>query len=548
MNKPLHTDDAPSQGTVRVLARLPYVGRERETGPEQATYPFRATPTPFFSDPIRRGLALGVAAVLLLGVIWFIAGRGKKSEIASNGQDKPWQTAVPRPDAPEAPAWSPPSVSLPGEGVQSTQAQPFGLATDSQPVTRSPLGFELPPGNSWGSPQENPVNSPAIQPASTTGEPILAWENPQLTQGSPGPVAMQAQINSQYGMPPVSPSGNPSTPWANAAGFGANPPGPTPMNSTPYGYAGVAPVAPTAASPAGSGQIVRNPYFNNQPVAQSANVPLNQSAGDFTPGDNPWGQPVTATLPASWPTPVELQPPSTVSGPSVIVASRPNAPQFAQPSGSPTVPSSAPGTGYPQAAQWNLPSPTAGSSNYSNAPSASVDVPQNAWGNPMSQLPAPGHTLPSTGGNSLDGGLYSNGVRVSQSGYQGPVGTPGQQQSPAYNGPSATVWGDPRTAAPGQMLQPGQNQQGPSYPSTDSYRYYGPTSQPGAQQPHDNQVVPATYANPSWGNQMNAFAPGSTGATASPGSSQRQVGTSTDQLYPTTGQTGYNLYPTSVLR
>ncbi|GIX02532.1 MAG: hypothetical protein KatS3mg112_1469 [Thermogutta sp.] len=115
MNKPLHTDDAPSQGTVRVLARLPYVGGERETGPEQTAYPFRATPTSFFSDPIRRGLALGLAAVLLLGVIWFIAGRGKKSEIASNGQEKPWETAVPRPDAPEAPAWSPPSVSLPAE-------------------------------------------------------------------------------------------------------------------------------------------------------------------------------------------------------------------------------------------------------------------------------------------------------------------------------------------------------------------------------------------------------------------------------------------------
>ncbi|MBC7353414.1 MAG: hypothetical protein H5U08_13720 [Thermogutta sp.] len=546
MNKPLHTDDAPSQGTVRVLARLPYVGGERETGPEQAAYPSRATPTSFFSDPIRRGLALGLAAVLLLGVIWFIAGRGKKSEIASNGKEKPWETAVPRPDAPEAPAWSPPSVSLPAEGVQSTQAQPFGLAGDSQPVTRSPLGFELPPGNSWGSPQENPANTPAAQPPLTTGQPILTWENPQATQASPAPATMQAQMNAQYGVPPMNPSGNPSTPWANAAGFAANSPAATPMNPVSQGYASVAPAGPAAVSSAGSAQIVRNPYFNNEPVAQSVNVPSNQSAGDFTPGDTTRGQPVTATLPASWPTPVELQPPSAVNGPSAVIASRPNAPPFAQPTTPPSVQTPGSAAGYPQAGQWNVPS--ADSAAYSSGPSVSGSVPQNTWGNSAGQLPSPGSPIPSTGGNPSNVGLYSNGLPSSQPAYQGPVGVQTQPQSP-YKGPSAAVWGDSRTAVPAQPPQNGQNQQAPVYPSTDSYRYYGPTSQPGTQQPHDNQVVPAAYANPSWGCHLNSSTPSPMGPTAPTGrSQQQQAGTSADQLYPTTGQTGYNLYPTSVLR
>ena len=549
MNKPLHTDDASSQGTVRVLARLPYVGGEQESVPEHSTYPFRATPVSFFSDPIRRGLALGVAVVLLLGVIWFIAGRGKKSEIASNAQNKPWETAVPRPDAPEAPAWSPPSVSLPSESVQSTQAQPFGAAGDSHLVTRSPLGFELPPGNGWGSPQENSLNTSSTQPSLTAGQPILAWENPQATQASPALPPVQTQMTPQYDVAPVNASGNSPTPWANAAGFAANSPGSTPMNPTPQGYASVAPAGPTAPSSAGPAQIVRNPYFNSQPVAQSANASPTQPAADFTASNNSWGQPVSATLPASWPTPVELQPPSAAVGPSAVIASRPNAPDFAQPATSPRVQNSISAAGYPQASQWNMPSTTAGSSVYSHASSVSSAAPQNTWGNSTSQLSSPGSPIPSIGGNPSNYGPYSNAVPGSQPAYQGSVGLQTPQQSPAYNGPSAGLWGDSRAMGPGQTVQPGQNQQAPVYPSTDSYRYYGPTSQPGTQQPHDNQVVPATYANPSWGNYLNGSGPSPMGPTAPTGRpQQQQAGTSADQLYPTTGQTGYNLYPTSVLR
>lgn len=532
------------EGTVRVLAKVPYVN-ENDAPQGAPSHPYRVARLGFLayllSDPVRRGLALGTAATLLLGTIWFFATRSRK-EVAQNPNSKPWEVAVPRPDAPEAPAWNP-TGSTGSESVQSTQAQPVATPASYGP-TKSPLGFDLPPGNGWGAPEgtvatfgsgeTNLVTSPG-------GSPFLNWERP--APGGPMDGSVMASASSSQQVPSESaPMGQP-LPWANAAGYPSQAavspvPGPSPAGYFP-GQAG------TQADASG---VVRNPYYDASGPHSTSVV---QGAGSGNWSGVPGGTP---GVPAGWPAPVSLQPPANPQ-PSLSLASRPATGPVV---GSfPTVgtgvsggsvsaaPTAATGWGTPLNGDGRLATYTAPSYASPQAPWAgAVQAPQAVQ--PQASSPAGSSQQAAFGSATAWRGVDSAypATQAAPSAGQLPNAAP----VPVYPSTSPGPWSLPTAGSESTGPRAG-GQEVPYYPSTDSFRSSPQSTQPLNAPPADPQVVPATYANPnSRSGGVGTSSPPAANWDFRRGATTWPSAPPASQPYPTTGQAGYNLYPSSTLR
>lgn len=500
--------------SVRVLARLPYVREETMTEASPIA-PMRSVYSTLFSDPIRRGLAIGVAVIMLLGVIWLFAGRGKK-EVASPTGGQDWQNAVPRPDAPEAPPWNAGQSAL-SENTQSTQAQPVDFAGSSV-ATKSPLGFDLPPGNGWGSPSVGQFAPPGDANTVSQGSTVLSWErgaaaSPAVVQSIP-PVAGEMPPGVSSGFAQSQPGQSP--PWVNAAGHGGI-------------TAGSGEIAgrPSTAGPAtANAGVVRNPYVAQPPVwagdagSTGQNTPVGYAAA-VTAGQERLAMAPAAPAVSGWPAPVALQPPAS-----------PTAWQ-----------QSAPAPSYPPAPQ--------GPYNNAGLPNASgVSTQWNAPSENTNLFLGAGYAAPNYQGLSPAPGAQPAGVTAghpaTSSTYSGTVPeatTPFTQMPTGYPSTTPGGWNIPTGTQPAPQFIPNQDNQ--LYPSTDSYRSNRssvPSQTLGAS---DSQVVPAAYANPQW---QAASVPGSSSTAPAWRSNQTQSPAPSSQSYPTTGQNSYSLYPTATLR
>ncbi|MGQ9769716.1 MAG: hypothetical protein ACUVQG_04100 [Thermogutta sp.] len=541
MNRPYTSSKTQrTKPTLRVLGRLPYVA----SSPEESTMVSDPAPAPEkglfdLTDPIKRGLLLGVGVVAILGVTWvFIGRKSSKTELANRDSTPAWEVQTPRPDAPEAPAWNPNEVASQSP-VQLAQAQASpgfdGLFSYPTSETKSPLGFDLPPGNGWGEPLSQ-ENTP-VYPPNAAGSPG-SWQQPTVGQPLPSSQAQtsfeavpELGIASPLVNRPVLQASAPAPvpPWVNAAG---QPGAAQPAGFVAEDYSPV-PVQPVAQSgmPSSPG-VLHNPYVGdpNPAVSEAYPNPANSPAypvtsvnafsnsGQFSSSGT--GQRGYERSPASvWSTTRSQQPAQPAEA---YFASRPGN-QWATP---------APSTSHNPSHAWQL-NPA-----YPNAPQSPVAN----WDQP-NQL---GNTPPAPAGASQPGVVANSGVpspRYPQATYpQGNWNLPGGQQ-PANWGNVPVV----SPAAPASNVAPGQPAQTPSYPATPNPLSPADRSNALPATTGDSQVVPATYARPTPPSPPASQGWSPAGAYPSTGTTASGVSAAPSQ-YPSTGQTGYGLYPATTVR
>ncbi|NMC19265.1 MAG: hypothetical protein GYA33_02495 [Thermogutta sp.] len=379
-----------------VLTELPDLSRPEADLEEIRTISYGGFA--MWEKPVWRGIALGGVVIVLLAAVWFFSSRGGNDSGGVTDSAGRWQVPVPQPEAPEAPRWdsnltSAPNSPQPAAGQQTSTAW-AGWNTPSSPASfaqgetpsKSPLGFDLPPGNRWGDsvgmdasshPTGMTPEQPYYQPATTLPVPSYApqgvpasapqqtaWSDPAPSQPSPSP-AQQAS-------------------WANAA---AN----TLSQSQPTG--GV-------QAPVQDGQpfTVQNPYYQSWTGTQAAaqyqaeNTNASQSAAPAigTPPSAPtWAaqspQVSPPNMPTTYPQSTYSQanaqpygyPAQTVYASAAAderVASRGNG-GVPGPSAAGYVPAYSPNLNRPIAPSWN----TNGAPN-SGYPALSSEAP--GWGQP----------------------------------------------------------------------------------------------------------------------------------------------------------------------
>lgn len=513
------------QPSLRVLGRLPYVAAQSDESTVVSEAESPATESSLFvTVSVKRGLIYGLVALTILVATWYFVGRRSgKSELAKNGDDT-WEVQPPRPDAPEAPTWNPYGEAGPS-AIQSAQAQSSvgtgSSMTSSTSTVRSPLGFELPPGNGWGQPSS--YDSATSYP-SDASESVNSW---QSNVGQP-PASYQAQTGFETvpgGTTAISPSPNQSAlqpsgavpPWANAAG--------QTLAAQPAAYGGEN--YPTAAwqnsaqpPMPGSPAVVRNPYVN------VASAPTGDS---FASPVNPAAYPAASATAIS--DPGSYSPAGT--GPMNYGPGGPNGwPAAASQEGSQRADAylaSRPGN------QWGTPSPS-GTWQADAAYPASSQSPTVGW-----DQTRPYGNIPPTpvGGNQA--------VSPPSGGYASPTYPQSQWSLPSGQQPSG--WNESSLVpppAPAWNIPTGQPAQSPSYSTPPSSSSPVDRSNTWPNTGGDSQVVPATYAR---------SAP--TDAAMSQGSYPTSVYPSTNgpsnvvnpapAPYPSTGQT-YGLYPATTLR
>lgn len=520
MNRPQPSSSAQRpQPTLRVLGRLPYVAPSSEdsAGVSESEPSLNHTPLAL-SEPVRRGLIYGVATLLILGGLWYIVSRKTdNTELASKSPDKSWEVQMPRPDAPEAPAWSPHNS---GEmQAQSAQAQessvPVGSFAGPQTPAKSPLGFDLPPGNSWGQPTA--TENAFAQPAETAGVPY----SPQTANAGAPYSAFEAQtaFNGWNGgasngfANPQSMSAFPqgvvtTPPWVNAAGQpSAGQPGGFTAERLPLNQGETA-LQPT--SPSGP-VVMRNPYVvsGNTP---GATLPSGLDQAGYTATSTPTGMATgpygTPSLGPAAPTPNAWSASGYPTMPYEAVASRPRN-DWQTPAVSNV---QQPTSGYPANTQpamsgWNQ----AGYGVTSLVPAAAIqDASASSAGYPSATYP------------QSDGSMSTTQQ------------LPGWKPSPPV--PSFPSWNVP----------PSHATPSPSYPG--STNPYPPANRPNPQPDwgQDPGVVPATYANSV--NADSRLPQWSYPSTQNPSATSVPNTNTTSPQYPSTGQTGYGLYPSTTLR
>lgn len=544
MNRP-HTSSQTqrTKPTLRVLGRLPYVA----SSPEDSTPvsdPAPATDEGLFvlTDPIKRGLVLGVAVVAILSITWyFVSRKSGNSELADKHSDQAWEVQTPRPDAPEAPVWNP-NGDAGQSPIQSAQAQAApgfdGLFSDSTSVTRSPLGFELPPGNGWGQPslqEDAPIypNNATIAAASAN-----SWQQPAAGQALPSYQA-QTGLEPAAGVGTTSPLASqsalqfatsaPPPPWVNAA---SQPSGTQPAGFVTETYSAVPARAPVQSAIPGSPAVVRNPYVGeassqvSDPLANPANAPpypampvtAFSNSGQFSPGGT--GQRGYESSPASgWPTTANQQPAQPAQA-------------YAQPAEAYLASRSA--------NQWGTAAPTSGwqpNVAYPNAPQG-----QGATWDQANRL-----------GNAPLAPIGGNQTVAANNGFASPTYPQATYPQGNWNipgGQQPTGWGDSAvapSAVPAWNVPPGQPPQAPSYPSTPSPLSPMERSNTAPSVGGDSQVVPATYARPTPTSVSASQGWSPRGVYPSAGTTASGVSAAPSQ-YPSTGQTGYGLYPATTVR
>lgn len=339
--------------------------------------------------PVWRGIALGSVVIVLLAVVWFFSGRGRNDSGGVTDEKGRWQVPVPQPDAPEAPRWgsnltSSPNSAQSGVG-EPTSAAWEGWNSPSNPApfaqtempSKSPLGFDLPPGNRWGDaartdaasrPTAMPTQQPYSQPGTALPVPSYA------PQGVPAFASRQPAWNDPaLSQPSPSPAQQPS--WANAASN-------NPSESQPAGG---------AQAPVQDGQpyTVQNPYYQPWPETQAVTqYPVGNA--NASPSSAPtWAVPSSQVAPPNMPT---TYPQSTYSQANVQPYGYPAQPPYASPAadervafrgnsgdlGSATA-------GYVPAYSPNLNRPNAPSWNPNAAPNSAYPASSggsSAWGRP----------------------------------------------------------------------------------------------------------------------------------------------------------------------
>jgi hypothetical protein len=529
MNRPQPSSQIQRpQPTLRVLGRLPYVAppSDESTMVSEAESPTMGSPL-FVTDSVKRGLIYGLVALTILAATWyFVSRKSGKTELAKNG-DNTWEVQPPRPDAPEAPTWNPYGEAGPSV-IQAAQAQnssgPASSLTSSTPTVRSPLGFELPPGNGWGQPSS--PDSAVSYPSDASGV-VNSWQ-PNMGQS---PASHQAQTSFdaiQGNVGAISPFPNPSAlqpagsapvpPWANAAGQA---PATQPAAYTAESYPAAASQNPVQPAMPGSPAVVRNPYVISETPAtgNSFASPVNPAvypaapanvvsgAGSYSPaGTGPMN--CGPATPNGWPTAASEQ---GAQQAEAYLASRPGN-QWGTPSPSSTWQA---GAAYPTAPQ----SPASG---WDQTRSYGTIQPTSVGGNQAVSLPSGGYPSPT----------YP----------QGNWNLPSGQQPSGWNESSLV----PPTA-PAWNIPTGQPAQSPNYPTSPGSFSPVDRSNTLPNTSGDSQVVPATYARStptdvsmSQGSYPTSLYPSTNGPS-------NAVNTAPAQ-YPSTGQTGYGLYPATTLR
>ncbi len=515
MNRPQPSSSAQRpQPTLRVLGRLPYVAPSSEDANGVPEPESSLKQAPFvLSDPIRRGLVYGLATLLVLGAVWYIVARKTdNTELAGKGSDKPWEVQTPRPDAPEAPAWNPYNSSqMPAQSAQAQESPtPVGSFGGSQAPTKSPLGFDLPPGNSWG---QSPVpENTFAQPAEAVSSPyrsqvayVSAPYSPYQAQGTTD--GWNGEANNGFANP--QPTSAPvqgvvaTPPWVNAAG---QPTGFT-EDSRPVTQAESTQQTTIPGGPV----VMRNPYVvsANAPAA----LPSGMDQATYAPTTSPSGMAATPYgTPASGavaPTSNAWSTPGYPATPYEAVASRPRN-DWQTPAVSNV---QQPGAAYPPAAQppvsgWN----------------------QAAFG--TTNL-VPAGAIPDTSASGVGypsaGDPQTNGMSATQQ-------LPGWNASPSPVGPSGPGWNVPPSPATSSPAYPGSTNPYPPANRANTQPDWG----------QDPGVVPATYANPA--NPESRLPQGSYPTTQNPSATWLPNANTAPAQYPSTGQTGYGLYPATTLR
>ncbi|MGQ9604965.1 MAG: hypothetical protein ACUVTW_02115 [Thermogutta sp.] len=370
---------APDAQLPGVITKLPDL-----SGPDSELNEFETISYGGFAmweKPVWRGLALGGVVIVLLAAVWFFSGRGRNNSGGMTDSEGRWQTPVPQPDAPEAPRWnsnlaSSPNSAQPGTGQQGPPGWNWSTPGHSTPFaqtetpTKSPLGFDLPPGNRWGDSAgmdvgSHPSGVPAQQSYAQAGTalPVPSY----APQGIPASAAQQtAWIDPASTWPsssqPSQPSQSLQPSWANAAS--SNMPEPQPTAAT------------QAPSSEGQPYTVQNPYYQawqgtpgvaQQPGgSQNPSLPSAPSAG-MSASVPTWGlaspQAATPAMPTTYPQSPYAQSNAPSYGyPAASPYASPAAEERlafrgsqAGPASSATnyVPAYSPGLNYPQAPTWN---------------------------------------------------------------------------------------------------------------------------------------------------------------------------------------------------
>lgn len=272
-----------------VLTELPDLSRPETDLDEIGTISYGGFA--MWEKPVWRGIALGGVVIVLLAAVWFFSGRGRNDSGGMTDSAGRWQVPVPQPDAPEAPRWDANAAS-PGNSAQAEAGQQAwggwnhsnNAAAFPQPETpsKSPLGFDLPPGNRWGdSTATNEGQLPTgMTPQQSYAQPGAALPVPSYPpQGIPAGSQQTAWSGPGSQQPEFAQAPQPS--WANAASSGTR-------DLQANGNA-------TAPAQDGQPYTVQNPYY--QPWAGAQTVAQ-------SPAGNGEAAPSGAMPPAStWPVP-----------------------------------------------------------------------------------------------------------------------------------------------------------------------------------------------------------------------------------------------------
>ncbi len=413
--------------------------------------------------PVWRGIALGGVVIVLLAAVWFFSGRGRNDSGGVTDSNGRWQVPVPQPDAPEAPRWgsdltSSPTSAQPGVGQTAATAwdgwnspSTAGPTAPTAAPTKSPLGFDLPPGNRWGEVATADAGSP---PTGMHTQQAYAHPNAALPVPSYAPQGVSAFASQPpawdepaSSQPP--PPANQQPSWANAASNN--------FSATPSAGAAQASVAD------GQPYTVQNPYYQpwtgGQAVAQypAANA-------DSTPSSGPtWAAPAPQVAPPNMPT---TYPQGAYSQASAQAYGYPAPSPYASPAVDERVAfrgsgrdSGSADAGYVPAYSPNLNRLNAPSWNRDAAPNSAYPASSgeaSAWGRPADP------SSPASGGQPqvVDPAV----VRADYAGTSAPVAT----GYPAVPNPSAPSYTPAPSSNPSPYYYPSTSGSAPVYPQTST--------------------------------------------------------------------------------
>lgn len=432
-----------------------------------------------WEKPVWRGIALGGVVIVLLAAAWFFSGRGRNGSGGMTDSEGRWQVPVPQPHAPEAPRWNShlTSSSNSAQSVAGQQApsgwdwsssgNPSSFVQTEAP-TKSPLGFDLPPGNRWGDSAgtdlgSHPTSMPAQQPYTQSGTtlPVPSY----APQGIPVSAAQQTAWSDPASTWPS--SSQPSQPsqslqpsWANAASSNMPEPQSTAATQAPFSegrpYTVQNPYyqawngAPAVASQSGVSDTPLLPSAPPSGVSTSAptwGLPSPQAATPAMPATYPQGSYAQANAP-SYRYPTASPYASSAADERVAFRESQSGPGFAAGN---YVPAYSPSSNRPQAPIWNTDATM--NSAYPASPNGA-----SGWGSPMD--PSVPGAAPGTQPQVVDPAV----VRADYS----RTGAPVAAGTPSATNPPAPKYVPAQSGNPAPYYYPSTTGSTPGYPQTST--------------------------------------------------------------------------------